>query len=114
MTRKLVGSLAGKLDQAEMARASLQHPDSLDAYGLYWRGVELCCRFTPSDNAKARELFEKAIALDPNYAAAYAVLAWTHFHDWRIGWVPAGKPKESYQKALDLAYKAVALDPSDG
>ena len=38
VTRKLVGSLAGKLDQAEMARASLRHPDSLDAYGLFWRG----------------------------------------------------------------------------
>ena len=40
--------------------------------------VELFNRFTPTDNAKARELFEKAIALDPNYAAAYAMLAWTH------------------------------------
>ncbi len=39
VTRKIVGSLAGKLDQAEMARASLKHPDSLDAYGLYWRGI---------------------------------------------------------------------------
>ncbi len=64
-------------------------------------------RFTPSDNAKARELFEKAIALDPNYASAYAMLAWTYFIDWRY-WRP-DKPKESYQKALDLAYKAVAL-----
>ncbi len=45
--------------------------------------------------------------------ALTAVLAWTHFHDWTFGWLP-GKPKESYQKALDLAYKAVALDPSDG
>jgi adenylate cyclase len=35
LTRKLVASLAGKLDQAALARMSLKHPDSLDAYGLY-------------------------------------------------------------------------------
>jgi len=113
VTRKLVGSLVGKLDQAEMARVSLQHPESLDAYSLYWRGVEIYRHYTPSDNAKGRELFKKVIALDPNYARAYAALAWTHFYDWQLGWLP-GKSKESYQEALDLAYKAVALDPRDG
>jgi len=113
LTRKLVASLAGKLERAEMAKASLQHPDSLDAYGLYSRAYELFFRYTPSDNAKARELAEKAIALDPKYGGAYRVLAWTHYNDWTFGWLP-GKPKESYQKALDLAYKAVGLDPRDG
>ncbi len=113
LTRKLVASLAGKLEQAEMAKASLQHPNSLDAYGLYWRAYELFFHYTPSDNAKARELAKKAIALDPNYGGAYRVLAVTHFNDWTFGWIP-GKPKESYQKALDLAYKAVALDSRDG
>jgi adenylate cyclase len=112
VTRKLVASLVGKLDQSEMARASLQHPESLDAYGFYWRGLELLYRFTPSDNAKARELFEKAIALDPNYAAAYAELGWTHLQDWKFGWVPAANRKESFEKARDLAHKALALDPS--
>ena len=112
VTRKIAGSLAGKLEKTEMARASLQHPDSLDAYGLFWRSLELRRRYTPSDNAKGRELLEKAITLDPNYAAAYTHLAWTHFQDWMNGWIP-GRPRESYQKALDLAYKAVGLDPRD-
>ena len=112
VTRKIVGSLAGKLEQAEMARASLQHPSSLDAYGLFWRAVELQFRYTPADNAKARDLCEKAIALDPNYAPAYAILAWSHLSDFR--YFRPERPQESYQKALDLASKAVALDPSLG
>jgi len=113
VTRRLVGSLVGKLRQEERTRALLKHPDSLDAYGLNCRGLVLFWHYTPTDNAKARELYEKAIALDPNYAKAYVRLAWTHFFDWMNGWLP-GKPKDSYRKALDLAYKAVALDPSDG
>jgi TolB-like protein/Tfp pilus assembly protein PilF len=111
VTRKLVGSLVGKLDKATMAMASLKHPDSLDAYGLFLRGLELHWRYTPEDNAKSRTLFEKAISLDPNYARAYAYLAFTYEADWEW-WSPA-RPEETYKKALDLAYKAVALDPKD-
>jgi len=58
----------------------------------------------------ARELCEKAVALDPNYAPAYANLGWSHLHDFMY-YRPA-KPQESYQKALDMASKALALDPS--
>ena len=112
VARKIVGPLAGKLKQAERARVSLQHPDSLDAYGLVMRAEELRIRFTPADNAKSRDLCEKAIALDPNYARAYALLAFTHLNDFKF-FHPA-RPQEVYQKALDLASKAVALDPSLG
>ncbi len=69
--------------------------------GFIGAAYELYRRFTPSDNAKARELFEKAIALDPNYASAYADVGVDTFH--RLGALAPGKPKESYQKALDLA-----------
>jgi len=112
VTRKIVGSLAGKVEQAERAKASLQHPNSLDAYGLVWRARELQLRFTRGDTAKARELYEKAIVLDPNYAGAYAGLAWSHIIDFQL-FRPA-RPQEVYQKALDLASKAVALDPISG
>jgi tetratricopeptide (TPR) repeat protein len=84
----------------------------LDAYGLISQAEELASHYTPSDNAKARELAERAVALDPKYAGAYAELAWIHYFDWLFGWIP-GKPKETYRKALGLAYKAVALDPRD-
>jgi adenylate cyclase len=114
VARKIVASLVGRLEQAEMAKASLKHPESLDVYGLFWRGVQTFRLYTPDDNAKARGLLEKTVALDPTYMAAYAFLAWTHYHDWSFGWVPPAKCKESYQKALDLAYKAVTLDPRSG
>jgi tetratricopeptide (TPR) repeat protein len=112
VTGKLVGSLAGKLNQTEMARASLKHPDSLDAYGLFWKAVELHTRFTPADNAKAIELDEKAIALDKNFAAAYAQLSFCHLYYFK--YLRPARPQEVYQKALDLSSRAVALDPTLG
>jgi len=112
VTRKIVGSLASKLTQAELARVSLSHTDSLDAYVLALRGRELYMHYTASDNAKGRELIEKAIALDPNFAPAYSMLSHAYLHDFR--YFGSLKPKESYQKALDLASRAVALDPSLG
>ena len=46
--------------------------DNLEAYDAYLRGVEYYYRFTKEDNLQARELFERAIALDPPYAEAYS------------------------------------------
>jgi adenylate cyclase len=111
VTQKIVVSLAGKLIQEEMARASLKHPDSLDAYGLVWRGLEIFWHYTPADNAKARELFEKAVVLDPNYSPGYKLLAWSYLNEFR--YFRPEKPQEDYRKALELAYKAVALDPRE-
>jgi TolB-like protein/Tfp pilus assembly protein PilF len=111
VTRKLVISLVGKLDQREVARVSLKQPDSLDAYSLVWHGIGLYWHYTPATNTKSRELFVKTIAIDPNYSLAYIMLGWTYLNDFRF--YHQEKPQESYQKALDLAYKAVALDPRD-
>ena len=38
------------------------------AWEYFMRGAELYRRYTPKDNAHARELFEKAIDLDPEFA----------------------------------------------
>ena len=39
-------------------------------------------QFTPASNLAAREFFEKARSIDPNYARAYAGLAWTYSSDY--------------------------------
>ncbi len=55
-----------------------KHTDNLEAYDAFLRGVEYCCRITKEANAQARQMYEKAIALDPQYAEAYAALGWTY------------------------------------
>jgi len=48
---------------------------SMDAYDLFLRGRD---RFERLYNNDARELLEKAVALDPSFAVAHLYLAWTH------------------------------------
>ncbi len=65
-------------------------------------------RFNRTDNATARQFFEKAIEADRGYALAYALLAWTHWLDAQRGW---GENRElSFEHASFLAEKARALD----
>ena len=61
-------------------------------------------------NDEAREMFQRAIDLDPNYAAAYAALGGTHFDAVVSGWTEFRD--EEVEHAETLAQKALALDPA--
>ncbi|HXO90644.1 MAG TPA: tetratricopeptide repeat protein, partial [Stellaceae bacterium] len=58
---------------------------------------------------EAAELFQRAIDLDPNYAAAYAALGGSHFEAVVSGWTEFRQ--EELEQAEALAQKALALDP---
>jgi adenylate cyclase len=60
-------------------------------------------------NAQARQLFEKALELDPQYAEAYARLGLTYFLEWWYRWNPA---PQTLDRALELTQRAIALDGS--
>jgi adenylate cyclase len=62
--------------------------------------------YSKDGNASARQLYERAIGLDPNYAAAYAGLAETYLHEWFLG------SSAALDQAFELAQKAKALDQS--
>jgi adenylate cyclase len=84
--------------------------DNLEAYLKVFKGLHHIYRWTKDDMALARNLFEEAIALDPNYADAYHLLGWAHYHDNTMGW--SESPAKSFEKAEELARKAIALDDS--
>jgi adenylate cyclase len=70
---KIVSSVSNRLEQVEIEKARSKPTTLLDAYDLYLRGLPLVRnerRF-----GEAYDLFAKAFALDPNYAAAYAMAA---------------------------------------
>ena len=111
ITETIVGQLAGTLQVAERDRAVKKAPGSLEAYDYYLRGFDRFIRFTPDDRADAREMIEKAVTLDPSYARAYALLAWSHLSEVFMGW--SEDPVQSLGVAFETAQKALALDATD-
>jgi hypothetical protein len=76
VTASVVGAIAPKLEQAEIARARRKRSDSLDAYDLYLRALPHVHANSLDEMKLALPLLEKALAIDPDYAIAHAYAAW--------------------------------------
>jgi TolB-like protein/Flp pilus assembly protein TadD len=111
ITKEIVVGLQVELTEGEQAQIRHRSTNNLQAWGYAIKGYRLFERYTKGDNAKARELFEKAIKLDPEYAWAWTWLAWTHWIDVRFGY--SKSRAESFKRAVEIAQKAVALDETD-
>jgi tetratricopeptide (TPR) repeat protein len=64
---------------------------------------------TKESNVQARQLFEQAIALDPQYAWAYVSVADTYFTEYLWGW---NKSPQVLEQAFAFAQRAITLDAS--
>lgn len=110
VNRKIVSALAVSLTQNDRERLEHKRTTSPDAYDMLLRGLELYQRFSPKNNAQAREFFKKAAALDPGYARAYANLSWSHTTDVNMNWTELRD--ESIILGEEYAKQALALDDS--
>ncbi|NIQ36996.1 MAG: tetratricopeptide repeat protein [Proteobacteria bacterium] len=109
VTQKIVGALEVKLKGDEEERLVHKETDNTEAYDYYLRGLECSNRFTREANTQAREMFEKSIDLDRDFAQAYAGLGWTYFNEWTRGW---SQDPQSLEQSLELAEKAISLNDS--
>ncbi|MBW2615953.1 MAG: tetratricopeptide repeat protein [Deltaproteobacteria bacterium] len=110
ITLKVITALQVKLTEGEQARLMGKGTDNLEAYLKYLRGREHSRSMNKDDNVMSRQMAEKAIALDSNYAAPYALLAYTYFMDV---WFRSSKsPKESLARSFELAQKSLNIDDS--
>jgi adenylate cyclase len=101
VTMSVVGLIAPRLEQAEIERAKHKPTDRLDSYDFYLRGTELVSTRTLAPLPEALELFKKAFERDPDYAAAYAMAAWTILLQQSISGVPL--TAEMLAEAIRLA-----------
>jgi TolB-like protein/DNA-binding SARP family transcriptional activator len=106
-----LASVTGLIAGEELKRAKHIDTDKWQAYDHLLIAQELLTRFTKEDNDKSREEWNKAIALDPNYAQAYVGLCWTYLLGHEYKFDPS--PEESLERAFELAKKSVELDPTD-
>ena len=109
VVRKIVTTLKLQLTVQEQGILVRKTTDNLEAYDYYLRGRAHFNRFTQEANAQARQMFEQALELDPQYAEAYAFLGSTYFTEWAWQW---SQDSQTLEQALALAQKAVALDDS--
>jgi adenylate cyclase len=110
ITLKIILALQVKLTEGEQARVLAKGTDNLKAYLKVLEGIDHGYRWNKEANVRAKQLFEEAITLDPEYATAYERLGVIHVMDV---WLGASKsPRKSLARATELAQKAIALDDS--
>jgi adenylate cyclase len=107
----IVATLTFRVEEVERERVLHKDTESLAAYDYFLLGQKAFFVFTKESTTEARSLFETAIELDPNYAQAYAWLAFVHSN------LHAYKRTEDTDRSLEIAFemarKAVALSPDD-
>jgi len=103
VAQRLVAQLTGE-EQRQLAK---RYTDNTEAYQLYLKGRFFWNKFDEDGLNKAIDYFKQAIAIDPNYALAYAGLSVSYGVQGAIGVVP---PAQTWADARWTAEKAVALD----
>jgi adenylate cyclase len=116
IVQQIVTALALNVSAAERRRVNRKATRSMDAYDYYLRGKEVMAdpsRITSEGNNEARDLFEKAIELDPQFSRAYAELAYLYVREYQNGW--SEDRTASLDKGEQLAKQALAIsDDFDG
>jgi len=111
MTESVVGALLPKLEQAEIERAKHKPTKSLDAYDYYLRAMANFYQRTKEATTEALRQFNRAIDLDPDFAAAYGMAAWCYCWRKMNGWM-IDRVQETAE-ADRLARRAVELGKDD-
>ncbi len=108
VTRQIVRAMAVRLTAAEQTRMGRAPTGVLEAYDLVLRGNDERKRTTRESNEESRRLLVKALDLDPEYAAAYTGLGWSHLQSWQFLW---STDRQTLDRAGELAERAISLDP---
>jgi adenylate cyclase len=107
----VVGAIEPKVRQSEIERAGRKPTESLDAYDLYLRAQRQYRKFTGSSVDQAIELSKRALALDPSYAPAAALIGLCRTTQWQQGWVSGSAVVRA--EAVRLARQAIETGKDD-
>ncbi len=107
IARDVSSKLKTKLSGTDTQKLVKTYTVNAEAYRLYLQGRFYWNKREEKDFRKALEYYNQAIALDPNYALAYAGLADTYALLSTFGFMP---PTDGVPKAREFARQAVSLD----
>ena len=110
ITLNVVSNVGAELEFGERDRRLRSETDSLEAWLLYREGRGMFLQTMREGNVLARDRFERAIAIDPDFLSAYAMFANTHSMDARRGWTDAREAASD--KALEILSRNLEKDPT--
>jgi adenylate cyclase len=116
VSRAIVAILVAHVNKAEIERTINKAPETWQAYDYFLQAADAGASFGSSwkvaELYERRRLLERSIAIDPNYARAYAGLAQTHITTWLVSLDGDHLNPACLDRAYHLARKAVQLDPN--
>jgi adenylate cyclase len=113
VTHRIVDALKVTLSPSEKAHLAEGETHNLEAYEISLRAREVLLSRTKNraNFEEARTLFLRALALDPNFAKAYAGLAFAYMFDYQNRW--SDNPDASLGLAREYAERAIEKDPKE-
>jgi serine/threonine protein kinase/tetratricopeptide (TPR) repeat protein len=105
MARKIAEALRVTLSPEELEALAVKPTESLQAYDLYLRGKRYARRQTRQDLEFALQMFENGVAIDPNFALAYAACA----NACAMFYCNYSRDQVWVERAREASGKAVAL-----
>lgn len=86
LAEMVAGAVYPSVRKAEIERARMKRPDSLEAYDLVMRSLPHLWAHRMHENPEAIALLRRALALDPSYGMAAALCAWAHAQQIVYNW----------------------------
>jgi len=108
LAARIVSALQPSLRLAEVDRALRKPAAALDAQDLALRAMPGVLSLDADGNARALEMLDRAIDMDPNHPLALALAAWAHVQ--RVVYHFTHAPLEERARSLELAHRAAALN----
>jgi len=111
ITEQLAGAIQPSIRIAEIERSRRKRPQDLGSYDYTMRAMPHVWALEKEESAKAIELLDKALAIDPNYPLALSLAGWCHAQRSVYNWVD--DIAEAQTKARSLAERAAELSGDD-
>lgn len=105
---KIVVALAVQITSDDKKRMTARTTKDPKAYDYYLKAKELCEKKDIDSIVKGRQILEKVIYMDPNFAKAYSILAKSYFTQWIFG---EHKEPAILDKVFEYGRKTVAINP---
>ena len=111
IVQRIAAIIEPTIERTERQRSTVKPPNNLTAWDYCLKGYAQIYVGTKEANAQARDMFSRAIELDPQYARSHTGLCYTYARDLRFRWCT--DRDEWLRRLFELARRAIALDELD-